>query len=55
LPYNLVVSPRNNTIDPDLLARIRDVNRNYAERTGHRAGGVYRYDPATGDLVDIGG
>ena len=39
-PYNLVVSPGNQTISKPLLRQIEAVNRQVG-------GGIYRYDPAT--------
>ena len=43
-PYNLVVSPGNQTISKPLLRQIEAVNRQVG-------GGIYRYDPATDILT----
>lgn len=45
-PFNLVVSPRTQTISGPLRADIDRVNR-------LNGGGIYRYDPATGDLSNF--
>ncbi len=52
LPFNLIVSPRTQHITEPLLKEIDRVNTNYKIVTGHTAGGVYRFDPATGDLTN---
>lgn len=45
-PFNLVVSPRTESISEPLRARIDAVTRKVG-------GGIYRYDPATGILSDF--
>ncbi|MDE3811266.1 hypothetical protein I7I49_13385 [Sinorhizobium meliloti] len=45
-PFNLVVSPRTESISEPLRARIDAVTRKVG-------GGIYRYDPATGTLSDF--
>lgn len=46
-PYNLVVSPGNQSISKSLLRQIERVNQQVG-------GGVYRYDPATDILTPFG-
>ncbi|HIE30059.1 TPA: hypothetical protein EYP66_22570, partial [Candidatus Poribacteria bacterium] len=45
-PFNLVVSPRTQSISGPLRARIDAVTRKVG-------GGIYRYDPSTGNLSDF--